>query len=96
LQTELGLPLSALIVNQVVPELFTPAEADVLAALEERPGPDAAELALAAGIRRAAREKVQRDSLQRLRALPAPQLLLPYLPEGATSAAALARLAAAL
>lgn len=96
LQTELGLPLSAIVVNQVVPELFSATEVAELASLEEPTGPDPAELALAAGIRRAAREKVQSESLARLRALPAAQLRLPYLPEGASTHASISKLVAAL
>lgn len=96
LQGELGLPLAGVVVNQVVPELFSASEMAALAALEEPTGPDPAELALAAGIRRAAREKLQRESLQRLRALAAPQMRLPYLPEGVTGHGALIKLAAAL
>jgi anion-transporting ArsA/GET3 family ATPase len=96
LQSELGLPLSAIVVNQVVPRLFNDADIRALAMLEEPAGPDPAELALAAGIRRAAREKVQAESLQRLRALAAPQLQLPYLPEGVATHAAVTKLVAAL
>jgi anion-transporting ArsA/GET3 family ATPase len=96
LQSELGLPLSAIVVNQVVPESFAAAEIDALAALEEPPGPDVAELSLASGIRRASREKIQAESLERLRALPALQLRLPYLPEGVQGSAALTRLVLAL
>ena len=96
LQGELGLPLSAIVVNQVVPELFSPEEVDELAELEESASGDAAQLALASGIRRACREKVQAESMQRLRALAAPQLRLPYLPEGVSGPAALGKLAAAL
>ncbi|HKY39763.1 MAG TPA: ArsA family ATPase [Polyangiaceae bacterium] len=96
LQGELGLPLLALVINQVVPELLTALEVDELAVLEEPTGPDPAEQALASGIRRAAREKVQTESLERLRAIAALQLRLPYLPEGVSSLAALTQLAAAM
>lgn len=96
LQNELGLPLSAIVVNQVVPQLFDSANRDALALLEEPTDSDPAVLALAAGIRRAAREKIQAESLERLRALPAPQLRLPYLAEGVTTHAAVTQLASAL
>jgi anion-transporting ArsA/GET3 family ATPase len=96
LKTELGLPLSAIVVNQVVPDLFEQQEVDVLATLEEPLEQDAAALALASGIRRAARQKVQAESLQRLGGLAPLQVSLPYLPEGVTGTAALAKLGAAL
>jgi anion-transporting ArsA/GET3 family ATPase len=96
LQTELGLPLSALVINQVVPELLTLPEVDMLAGLEEPTGSDPAEQALASGIRRAAREKVQTESLKRLSAVKALQLRLPYVPEGVSGPAGLLNLTAAL
>jgi anion-transporting ArsA/GET3 family ATPase len=96
LQTELALPLSALVINQVVPDLLTLPEVETLAGLEEPTGPDPAEQALASGIRRAAREKVQAESLKRLSAVRALQLRLPYVPEGVSDLAALTKLAAAL
>jgi anion-transporting ArsA/GET3 family ATPase len=96
LVSELGLPLSAVIVNQLVPELFAPAELDVLAGLDEPDETTAAAQALAAGVRRAARQKVQAESLERLKALGTLQLTLPYLPEGVHGAAALSKLARAL
>jgi anion-transporting ArsA/GET3 family ATPase len=96
LQGELSLPLLALIVNQVVPEIFGAAERDALADLEEPSEGDAVSLALGAGIRRAAREQVQSQSLARLATLHAPQLRLPFLPEGATSPSSINKLVAAL
>jgi anion-transporting ArsA/GET3 family ATPase len=92
LQGELSLPLLALIVNQVVPEIFGAAERDALADLEEPSENDAASLALGAGIRRAAREQVQSQSLARLAVLRVPQLRLPFLPEGATSPSSVSKL----
>ena len=96
LETELHLPLGAVVVNQVVPLVFSDAERSALADLSEPTEQDAASLSLAAGIRRAAREKVQVESVRRLAGLGAPQIQLPFLVEGANSAAALARLTAAL
>ena len=96
LDTELGLPLLALIANQVVPLLFDGAVASSVAALEEPSGTDAASQALAAGIRRAAREEVQTECLQRLAGLGAPLLQLPFLPEGAASLGAIGKLVHAL
>jgi anion-transporting ArsA/GET3 family ATPase len=96
LQGELGLPLAALVINQVVPELLTPSEVEALAGLEEPTSSEPAELALASGIRRAAREKVQTESLKGLSAIKALQLRLPYVPEGVSGLAAIATLTAAL
>jgi hypothetical protein len=96
LRDELTLPLAAIIANQVVPPIFAEAERTALAELEEPAAADAASSALAAGIRRAAREKVQAESLRRLESLGAPILHLPFLPEGAGSASALSKLTDAL
>jgi len=96
LRDELTLPLAAIIANQVVPPIFAEAERTALAELEEPAAADAASSALAAGIRRAAREKVQAESLRRLASLGAPLLHLPFLPEGAGSASALSKLTDAL
>lgn len=96
LEHELSLPLAAVVVNQVVPLIFGDAERSQLTRLEEPAQLDPASLALAAGIRRAAREQVQLESLRKLAGLAAPQLELPFLFEGAHSAAALAKLSAAL
>jgi hypothetical protein len=96
LRTELELPLLALVVNQVVPTIFEATERDVLADLTEPVPSDAASLALAAGIRRAAREQVQAQSLERLASLGVPLLKLPFLVEGAASLPAVSKLVAAL
>lgn len=96
LRAELGLPLLSLVVNQVVPNIFEPATRDALADLEEPVGPDSAALALAAGIRRAAREQVQAQSLERLSTLGAPLLKLPFLLEGAATLPAIRKLVTAL
>lgn len=96
LRSELGLPLLALVVNQVVPTIFDPSERDALADLDEPAERDGASQALAAGIRRAAREQVQAQSLERLASLGAPLLKLPFLLEGAASVAAVNELVAAL
>lgn len=96
LRGELDLPLLALVVNQVVPTIFAEQERTALADLPEPGASDAASLALGAGIRRAAREQVQAESLRRLAALGAPVLELPFLLGGASNASAITRLANAL
>jgi hypothetical protein len=85
-----------LVVNQVVPTVFAPSERDALAALEEPTEQDPASLALGAGIRRAAREQVQSQSLERLAELGVPLLQLPFLVEGASSMPAISKLVDAL
>jgi len=96
LQGELQLPLLALVVNQVVPEIFEAMQRDQLADLDEPSEADAAAQALGAGIRRAAREQVQSQSLSRLAALSAPLLRLPFLAEGATPGTRVSKLVEAL
>ena len=96
LRSELGLPLLALVVNQVVPTVFAAPERDALADMDEPSEQDAASQALAAGIRRAAREQVQSQSLVRLAELGAPLLQLPFLLEGAASLPAVSKLVTAL
>jgi hypothetical protein len=96
LRSELELPLLALVVNQVVPTIFDATDRDALADLTEPTQGDAASLALAAGIRRAAREQVQAQSLERLTSLGVPLLRLPFLLEGAASLPAVGKLVAAL
>jgi anion-transporting ArsA/GET3 family ATPase len=96
LTSELELPLLALFVNQVVPFVFDEAERGSLATLEEPTEADAPARALAAGIRRAAREQVQAESLARLATLGAPLLQLPFIPSGVSTQASLLRLVEAL
>ena len=96
LRSELGLPLLSLVVNQVVPNVFDAVARDGLADLEEPVATDAASLALAAGIRRAAREQVQAQSLARLATLGAPVLKLPFLLQGAAALPAIKQLVNAL
>lgn len=84
---ELGLPVLGMVVNGVMPALFDDAEREALLAKATlldigaaQAAPDAAARAVVAGARRAAREKVQRESLARLeRELDVPRTLLPLL-----------------
>jgi anion-transporting ArsA/GET3 family ATPase len=77
LTAELSLPIGALVVNRVLPELVHPHEAESFEALPARLGPEspAADLAQAARAR-SLRERVQRDSLERLAAIRAPKIEL--------------------
>jgi anion-transporting ArsA/GET3 family ATPase len=67
LDKELGLPVAQVIVNGVIPPVFSPEERDALLAPRELDLGRAGDEALAAGARRARREMVQHDALVRLR-----------------------------
>jgi hypothetical protein len=58
------------------------------------PAENPSEHALESAVRRALRERVQAESLNRLRGLGLPELRLPWIAGGVDSPAALARLAA--
>lgn len=91
---ELSLPVLRLVINGVLPPLFSPAERERLAALSDLlsiDAPDrtqnAPECALVAGARRAVRERVQAESLERLaKESTLPQMKLPYLFDEASTA----------
>jgi len=93
---ELKLPIGKIVVNGVLPPLFSKAER---AALEAAPAPSAegasaADAALLAGRSRAARERVQAASLHRLsEELPISPSFLPQLFEDAAQPAAIRELA---
>jgi anion-transporting ArsA/GET3 family ATPase len=66
LRQELGLPIGALVVNAVVPQLFSGKERDALIRLEAGPETPANAALLAAAFR-ATEERLQSESLDRLR-----------------------------
>ncbi len=66
LENELRLPLARVVINGVLPELFTRAEREMLLAPRALDRSKPGDEALAAGVRRAIRERVQADSLERL------------------------------
>ncbi len=90
---ELDLPVLELVINGVLPGLFTPNEREILLAAPALLGVDAPRRAigtgssvLVAGARRAAREKVQIESLRRLdREIDLPRVYLPFLFDEASS-----------
>jgi anion-transporting ArsA/GET3 family ATPase len=88
---ELGLPIAALVVNAVRPELFAAADREKLYALRGRlplpDGPGAS--ALSAGIRRAVRERVQSECRARLATLGLPEVELPVVVGGVQAREAL-------
>lgn len=93
IRTELELPIVRLIVNGVMEPLFLPAERDALAAEPDLLALDApakafgtSEAALVAGARRAVRERVQAESVARLKAsIDLPTMELPFLFDEATT-----------
>ncbi|AUX48142.1 hypothetical protein SOCE26_096720 [Sorangium cellulosum] len=101
---ELGLPVHRLIINSVLPPLFSPEERRALLADPTRLDVEAparaahtAESAAVAGARRAMRESVQHESLARLRrALDVPTVVLPFLFDEASTVAGTRTLAARL
>jgi anion-transporting ArsA/GET3 family ATPase len=82
---DLGLPVSRVVVNGVLPPLFSPDEREVLALVQPDPAATSrGDAALVAGADRAIRERAQAESLKRLAsALPVPPAFLPLLMEDA-------------
>ena len=97
---DLRLPLGALVVNAVVPVLFSEDEARTLSGALDRDeardaggAPSASAQGVAAAARRAIEERAQAASLARLAsATDLPRIFLPYLFEDAATPAALERL----
>lgn len=87
LRNEIALPIAALVVNAVRPDLFDATARAELAVLAPRlPLPEGEGVAaLSAGVRRAVREGIQTESRARLRALSLSELELPALIGGAVS-----------
>lgn len=101
---ELKLPVALMVVNSVLAPLFSPAEREALIgdpALLDVGAPSrwagAPESAVVAGARRSVREKVQEESLARLRrSVDLPSVLLPFLFDAASTVAGTRYLAARL
>lgn len=91
-QNELGLPIGEVVVNGIIPPLFSEAEREQLLAKDAVLGDEPGEQAIAAAARRSVRERVQAASLKRLSQLPFRQIRLPYLFEGAGRPEAVAQL----
>ena len=92
-QGELGLPVARLVVNGVLEPLFSDAEHKQLLAERDLNRSDPGDEAIASGIRRSIRERVQEQSSERLRALNLPRVELPLLAEDAGRPEAIAQLA---
>lgn len=94
LQGELGLPIGKIVVNMVLPPLFSKEERAALDALGPVEGDAPGDVAVAAGRSRALRERVQAESLHRLSAeLPISPSFLPQLFEDAATPHAIRELA---
>ncbi len=92
--TELGLPIGRVVVNGVLPPLFSKEERAELARVIDGDVSHPGEAALSASRDRASRERVQAESLQRLsRELPVPPAFLPLLMEDAARPDAIRQLA---
>lgn len=91
LANEIALPVAALVVNGVRPELFDPASrAELAQRARELPlPPSPGSAAVAAGIRRAVREGIQAECRERLHALGLAELELPLIIGGASTPAAI-------
>jgi anion-transporting ArsA/GET3 family ATPase len=98
LRGELGLPVARCVVNAVLPPLFWPDEQKALLAPRALRPDVPGEAAVAAAVRRATRELVQAQSVERLRTSLAslPLTYLPFLFEDAIALGAVQRLARAL
>ncbi len=97
LRTELMLPIGKIVVNAVLPPLFSKEERVKLEGFVAKPGADPndpGQAALVAGRDRATRERVQAESLARLsKELPVSPSFLPLLFEDAANPAAIRELA---
>ena len=92
---ELGLPLSRIVINGVLEELFGADEARQLVGARgsiPEPPADAGDAALLAAARRALREQIQHESVARLEELGVPLLRLPLLYRDAATPAAISEL----
>ena len=85
LRTELTLPIAELVLNSWLPSLFSSAEAAQLATLGTFAVTTPAHAVLDSGVRRAARERIQNESLARLSTLGVPLRKLELLLDGAAT-----------
>jgi anion-transporting ArsA/GET3 family ATPase len=94
LQGELNLPIGKIVVNCVLPPLFSKAERASLETVRPVPAESPADAAVMVGRRRAMREEVQAAALARLsKELPVPPSFLPQLFEDAAQPNAIRELA---
>ena len=93
LQNELTLPIREVVVNSLLPRLFSRAQADALEQLGPLEHSTPARAVLDSGVRRATRERIQDESLTRLAALGVPLRKLELLMGGAATPEAVLGLA---
>jgi anion-transporting ArsA/GET3 family ATPase len=93
LDGELKLPLAMLAVNSVMSPLFTEQERAQLLTPRQLDRTKPGDEAIACGIRRAIRERVQAQSLAKLKTVSAPRVELPLILTDAATPAAVQRLA---
>ena len=90
---ELGLHVQQVVVNGMLPPLFSQQERDALLTRGKTEETTPGQMALGAGARRAVRERVQAESLARLtKETKPPKIYLPYLFDGAETRAALSEI----
>lgn len=94
LENELYLPVASLVINGVIDPMFSEAERHVLLAERELDRGAAGDEAIACGIRRSIRERVQAESLARLRTLQVERVELPLLRKDAATLEAVLELSA--
>jgi hypothetical protein len=92
LRDELSLPISGLLVNSLLPQLWSTRERDTLRVLPEPAASGGPGFVLGAAIRRACDEQAQIESLARLTTLGLPMLTLPRLIGGASDFEAIEQL----
>lgn len=93
LRSELTLPIAEVVVNSLLPSLFSEQEANALEQLAALDESTPAQAVLSSGVRRATRERIQNESLSRLLALGVPLRKLELLMDGAATPDAVSRLA---
>jgi anion-transporting ArsA/GET3 family ATPase len=93
--TQMGLPIRRVVVNGVLPQLFSKEEREVLERVASFQAQTRGDAAIAVGRDRAIRERVQADSLERLlHEVAIDAVFLPLLMEDAAQPEAIRRLAA--
>jgi anion-transporting ArsA/GET3 family ATPase len=92
LRNELTLPIAEIVVNSLLPTLFSRTEARALEQLGTLAGSTPARALLDSGVRRATRERIQDESLTRLTTLGVPLRKLELLMDGAATPDAVLRL----
>lgn len=85
LEHELGLPVATLVINGVIEPMFSEPERSLLLAERDLDRNRSGDEAIACGIRRSIRERVQTESLRRLGSLAAPRIELPLIRRDAAS-----------